>query len=676
MFKKLFYFPIIMLFFFIFDNNLIKGKEYCHIYQDEELLETLELPFYLYKLNRDASFETNGFPNIIHTRTTTYIDSMTKCELINIKIDNDSNQTTHKATVLDYSNEHITIAEWEHFYQAKISKDKSIIKGLSTRYDEEPPTINGYKDKYITNIDAPISLNLLMASITAYDNLDGNITDKIKIEYNEYSKNIDKTGTYPIIISVEDNAKNKATITIHIQIIDTTPPAIEGKNTYTSFMSSPLNLDEIKNNLIATDNTNEDLTSQIFACNDMYSANKNKIGTYSIYFCVYDPSNNLSNNFKVNVEVKDDIPPIIEGLNYFTSHLSAPLTIKDILYSLAASDNGNDISSSIFITNDNYSNFLNTIGEKTIYFQAMDSSNNLSKPFKVTINLIDDIPPQIYGLNIYNSYLSSTLSLTYLKQQLTVLDNVEGNISNKLEIISDSYSNNINNKGIFHLSFKACDSSNNCSEEFKISINIIDDIIPYFIGPSSLIYKLEQKPSLETILGQYSLKDNCDDNLNYEIIEENYSTALSSGTYYIHLAGIDSSNNKSSPFIIKIDIVEELINFNEISMVLPTSTLLSIEKINKLINLTSNYTILEDTYTPNYFIEGNYLIKYELKDKSLLSLTITTYNFNKKDEETKLTTKIKKETFINKIKRFFLKIFNYFKKLFNKINPLKVFQCY
>ena len=50
--------------------------------------------------------------------------------------------------------------------------------------------------------------------------------------------------------------------------------------------------------------------------------------------------------------------------------------------------------------------------------RQMDEDNNLSNPFEVTINLIDDIKPTIYGLNIFDSYLSSPLSLTYIKQKL------------------------------------------------------------------------------------------------------------------------------------------------------------------------------------------------------------------------------------------------------------------
>ena len=482
MIKNCIYFLFGFTIFFLFNYEKATAKEYCNLFLNKEKIDTIELPFYYYKLNRETDLNVNGMPKINYTKTTSYIDSLTKCELIKDTITY-SIINIYSANVIDYSNKLSSMTPEEHFEKAKITSDGGILTGLSTKVDEEPPTISGYEEKYITNLNNPLNLELLIKNFTAYDNFDGNISDKIKIEYNEYSNNINNTGNYPIILSIEDSYSNKTTITFYIEIIDTTPPTIEGETDYISYLSSPIAIENIKEKLTVTDNTKRDYSMEIFACEDLFSQNKNIIGFHPIFFCAYDASNNLSSPFKVLVEVKDDIPPTIEGLNHFNSYISSPLTIKEIMYSLAASDNGKDISDSIFITNDQYSNFQSTIGEKKIYFQAMDESSNLSIPFEVTINLIDDIAPQIYGLNIFDSHLSSPLSITYLKQQLTVIDNIDGNISNSLEIINDTYSNNINNKGTFYITFTAKDYSSNLSEEFKITINTIDDIAPYFIGP-------------------------------------------------------------------------------------------------------------------------------------------------------------------------------------------------
>lgn len=674
--NKLYYFYLILFFFLLFSPQTIKAKEYCHLYKNNELYETTELPFYYYVIKREPIF-SSSMPDIKYTKETTYIDSLTKCELINTTITYNILELT-TAEVVDYSNNPIALSDYNHFSQAKIKENGSKIIGLSTNKDEEPPTITGYQEKYITNINNPMDLNLLISYFSAYDNFDGNISNKIEIKYEEYTQNLDKTGTYPIILSIQDSSLNLTTVTFYIQIIDTTAPTITGENFFTSYLSSPLNIEEIQNNLTANDNADNNLTSQIFVCLDNYTKNKTNIGIHSVFFCVYDNSNNLSNEFEVKIEVKDDIPPTLEGLDYFNSKLSSPLTIKEIMYSLAAIDNNKDISESIFITNDYYSNYKNTLGEKEIYFQAMDEAGNVSEPFKVTINLIDDIAPQIFGLNIFTSYLSNPLSTTYIKQQLSAIDNFEGNITSKIEIINDSYSQNINNKGTFYITLQVEDSSNNKSEEFKITINNIDDLPPIIEGPSSLKYKLESKPSLQTILSQFTATDSVDGPVQLEVIKEDYTTSIKTGSFYIELSSKDSEGNISIPYLLKIDIVDELIEVNEISLVLPSTKLYTIDEINFLIKLSNNYTLLEDTYSNNYFNEGVYFITYEIKNNIQLKINITVYTptISSSSQETinpPQSTTQKKETFITKIKSFFINLFQKIKKFFKKLFMLNTF---
>lgn len=668
MVKKTFYFSFIFLFFWVFNTKEISAKEYCHFHLNNTLKETLELPFYYYEIKRTPNF-TTSMPTINYSKETFYIDSLTKCELINLQIIYNDLYLTN-ALVADYSYEEELVSNQMHFEKAKFKENNTVLLGLSTNTDEEAPIIKGFEEKYTTNINNPLNLEELLSLFTAYDNFDGNISHKIKIKYEDYTNNLDKTGVYAIILSVEDSSSNNTTITFYIEIIDTTPPIIEGEKNYISLLSNPLNTSDIQTNLIVKDNANNDLKSQLFVCADNYSKNKNNTGTYTIFFCVYDTSHNLSKEFEVFVEVKDDISPTIEGLDYYESKLSSPLTIKEIMYSLAASDNGKDISNSIFITSDYYSSNLNSLGEKEIFFQAMDEQGNISAPFKVTINLIDDISPQIFGTNNFTSYLSNPLSITHLKQQLSVIDNFDGNITNRLNIINDSYSPNINTKGTFYITFQAEDYSCNVSEEFLITVTNIDNVAPYITGPSSLKYKLENKPSLQTILSEFVAIDNVDKTTLIEIKQEDYSSSIETGIFFIELSSQDSEGNISVPFLTKIEIVDELIEVNEASLLLPTSQKYTLEEINKLINFTNKYTLIEDTYSNNYSKEGTYHLIYEISPRKHIKISITTYTQEEKSKENEsieLTKKQKKETLFSKIKSFFKNLFSNIKNFFKKI---------
>lgn len=664
MLKKTIYILFITFIYCMLSNSPIKAKEYCNIYEDTTLKETVELPFYFYSNTKKIEV-INSWPQITYETSYIIIDSLTKCDLINEKVSfNAINNSTRIITVYDYSNILYTSINEDTFLNSKTTTNGTIIKGYSSLIDKEPPIFNGYESSYTTNINNPISFKKILSLISAYDKRDGNLTSKIAVEYNDYDETSKKLGTYTIILSVEDFSSNKASITFYIKTIDTDAPIIEGKQIYTSYLSSKLTLEEIKSNLTVSDNVDENLSSSLYICEDNYSKNSNKVGLYNLYFCVIDKSENSSSPFKIVIEVKDDISPTIEGLDYFTSLLSKPLTIQEIMYSLAAIDNGIDISDSIFLVKDYYTNYQNTTGEKSLVFQVMDSSNNLSKPFKVTINLIDDIPPQIFGLNIYTSYLSSPLSLTYLKQQLTVLDNLDGNISSSIEILDDSYSSNINKTGTYYITLQAKDNSNNTSEAFKINITNIDDVSPTIIGPNTLKYEINNKPNIENILNEFSSKDNADEFIEIIIENDTYSNSTTTGTYYIDLSCKDSSNNLSAPFKVKIEIVEILLNLNDLSLSLPTSKLFTLDEINKIINLNKNYTISQNTYTSNYSIPGSYEIEYKLENEEIITLKINTYNI----EETKIINKeIKKETLLTKIKSFFKKIIHKIKNWFKNI---------
>lgn len=675
MIKKILCFSFITFIYLLLFTDNTKAKEYCHFYVNDEFKETIELPFYFYENTKKTEME-NSWPKTTYSISYKKIESTTQCESIKKAIPNyDPMNIIGTFTRYDYINKPYTsLTDQEIYSNSKIIKSNTTLKGYSSIIDAEPPIISGYKDYYTSNIDSPIQLINILNNITAYDEREGNLTSSIIIEYNEYEDNLNKIGTYPVILSVSDSSSNKTSITFYIEIKDLIPPSIDGMQTYISPFSTPLTIEEIKSHLNVIDNVDINLSSNLYVCEDNYSLNKNKVGLYSLFFCVMDSSYNESAPYKTIIEVKDDIAPSIEGVDYYTTYLSNPITIDTILKSIISIDNGKDISSNIFITNDYYSQHKNTIGEKKVIFQVKDDSQNLSSPFIVTINLIDDIKPQIYGLNAFTSYLSSPLSLTYLKQELSAIDNYDGNISSKLQITDDTYSPNINNKGTYYITFEVTDSSQNTSENFKISITNVDDVSPTIIGPSYQKYAIDNKPSLNNILSDYTCYDNIDKNLEINIDNDTYSDSFTTGLYYVSLSCTDLENNESAPFTIKTEIVDILLNLNEIVIYLPTSKNYSLSEINNIINFNESYTLIQNTYTPNYKTEGTYIIEYKLEDTSTIIITVNTYIDNSNIKENiSLTQEEKKETFFSKIKSFFLNIINKIKDFISKIFNLSIY---
>lgn len=661
MLKKLLYITIFISCYYLLANINLKAHE-CHFYIDDTYINSTKIPFYLYEVTKYD--DPSSFPITKYKSKYEHIQTVTMCEEISKEV----KENIFSSTRYTYY-ESITYNDDQSiFYDSKFTQ-AGTLKAYATIEDRLAPVFKGYKEEYITNIDNPIPIETLLKSITAFDETDGDITNKIQIIYENYTNNIKNIGKYTIILSVSDQLNNKATLTIHIEIKDTNPPTINGKVDYISLLSNPLNISEIKNTIEVKDNYNKNLEKELYICEDNYTQNKNKPGIYHLFFCVSDLSNNISIPFKINIEVIDDIKPIIEGLDYYTSSISSPITIKEIMYSLCASDSNRDISSNIYILEDYYSAYSNTLGEKHIFFEANDAYGNLSIPFKVTINLIDDISPTIFGLNTFTSYLSHPLSTTHIKQQLTALDNIDNDITHLIEIIEDTYSPNINNKGTFYITLQVKDSSNNKSNIFKITIKNIDDVNPYITGKKELEYELKNKPTIQQIiLDNYKVIDNIDQNIKIEIKLDSYSQSLTTGTYYVELTCIDSENNNCVPFQSKINIVETITKIKHSYLYLPTSILYNTETIANLINLKQSYILINDTYSDNYYIEGIYSQTYQLLDKSTIEITIQTYSTNNKKQ--------KKETFLSKIKRFFSSIIKFIKNIFNCINYSNSYQEY
>ena len=71
-----------------------------------------------------------------------------------------------------------------------------------------------------------MSTNDILKYFTAIDDIDGDLTDSIVIDVNQYVGNADIPGSYSMVISVTDAAGNKATHEIIITVKDNIIPLL------------------------------------------------------------------------------------------------------------------------------------------------------------------------------------------------------------------------------------------------------------------------------------------------------------------------------------------------------------------------------------------------------------------------------------------------------------------
>lgn len=319
-----------------------------------------------------------------------------------------------------------------------------------TPFENSVPIITG--DTIVVNIDNPLPEATLRAEISAYDDLDGDITADLVYDGGTY-ETARTAGTlvvgnaYTMIYSVEDSSGNITQATINVEVVDITKPVFGISNTTTEISyTQTLNLESFKANLLATDNydDSEDLVINILT--DNYTANKLVPGSYTVVYRAIDTSTNYR-DITITVEVIDNVGPVITGPNNFNVPLSPKTNISVILQQFAASDAVDGIvTSSIEVLSDDYT-AATTPGIYSVTIRFSDASGNYTnKTFTVTV--IDGIPPVLFITSGLLIGVNQLQSLTV--EQIIALLEQQGTITG-FTVLSNTYTGNEDTPGTYEM---------------------------------------------------------------------------------------------------------------------------------------------------------------------------------------------------------------------------------
>jgi hypothetical protein len=317
--------------------------------------------------------------------------------------------------------------------------------------DTQGPEISG-QAVVISDVSNPVYSGDILASLSAYDAIDGDMSDHLAIVEDNYADRESILGEYEIIFAVTDSQTNTTEFSIIVKVVDVTAPYFADIGEIDIPFGQVKTVDQLKEILSVSDNYDASVPmSSIIIVSEDYFGNEAVVGSYSMVFQATDTSGNESTH-ELTINVVDEVFPIITGPATMAIGYDHQTPIASILAAYSVTDNyDGDLTAQLIVKTNSYSTHHNQIGDYVVIFRVVDSSGNASEKTLI-VSVIDQVGPIIYlDKAIITVYNTTVLSLT----DFTGLLIKAGEIPNQRYTISikyDSYSSHALNPGTYHLS--------------------------------------------------------------------------------------------------------------------------------------------------------------------------------------------------------------------------------
>jgi hypothetical protein len=264
-----------------------------------------------------------------------------------------------------------------------------------TVVDTTSPTLNLPAD--ITQEATSPSGAAVSYTATATDLVDGSITPTCL----PASGSTFALGTTLVTCSATDAHGNIGSASFNVIVQDTTPPVITltGANPQTLEVKTAY----VELGATALDNFDGDISGSIVI--DATNVNMNLVGTYTITYDVTDAHGNNAVQKSRTVNVVDTTPPVItvtggdETIEIHTPYTDAGATATD------------NYDSSVTVTSTGTVD-VDTLGDYTINYNAVDANGNHAAQKSRTVHVVDTIAPTCsIAEPLKDSYLHGTASI-------------------------------------------------------------------------------------------------------------------------------------------------------------------------------------------------------------------------------------------------------------------------
>ena len=340
--------------------------------------------------------------------------------------------------------------------QDKAKNKTTTSRTITVKKDSEKPILSGTKNKTIY-IGETFNAK---SGVIAKDNVDGVITKNIKVSGTVNTK---KAGSYKLIYTIQDKAKNKTTVSRTITVKkDSEKPVISGIGNKTIIIGEAFNS---LSGVTAKDNVDGVITKNIKVSG---TVNTKKAGSYKLTYTAQDKAGNKSVINRV-ITISDKEKPVILGIRDETIKVGE---IIDLLKGITATDNSDgDLTSKIKIEGS-----VNTrkAGIYQITYSVQDLSGN-KESLSRKITILDDEKPIITGVKELTLNVGDIFNSL---QGITATDNSDGEITSRIVVTGSVDTTKV---GKYKLTYSVQDTSGNKATASNI-VTVVDKEKPVISG--------------------------------------------------------------------------------------------------------------------------------------------------------------------------------------------------
>lgn len=359
-----------------------------------------------------------------------------------------------------------------------------------------------------------------------------------------------------------------------------------------------------------------------------------------VHFCNYDyqedqayilPNENNNNDYYIE-DQSFNINNIKNGYDCYVEQDAYNLYGDDALpycfYIIASKNLRGDtpLSENVILDGQSISAILELDGVLGLPYTT---DNSDLQPFSIVTAEKDNKVPVINGFEgIMTTEVDNPIELNDIKKLIKAVDEVDGDLTSRIIVESDSYSDNSNKVGTYPIIFSVTDNSGN-KASITVNVQVIDSICPVINGNDSVTVNISNPLTSEQILSQYTVTDNYDGNItnSIEVYLDNYENAdkTKPGNYEITIYAKDSSYNVTFKTIrvLLVDDIKPLISGpgeyvkdynNPLTLETIMDSLSASDNVDG--DISNNISVIEDKYTGNERKIGTYKITFNITDTS------------------------------------------------------------